>query len=45
MNSPERFSNLIQTFFSDYLVTQRDVSLQTVKAYRDTFRLLLNYLS
>ena len=45
MNPPERFSHLIQAFFSDYLVRQRDVSLQTVKAYRDTFRLLLNYLS
>lgn len=45
MNPPERFSHLIQAFFSDYLVKQRDVSLQTVKAYRDTFRLLLNYLS
>jgi site-specific recombinase XerD len=45
MNPPERFANLIQAFFSAYLVKQRDVSLQTVKAYRDTFRLLLNYLS
>ena len=44
MNSAERFARLIQTFFCDYLIKQRDVSLRTVAAYRDTFRLLLNFL-
>jgi site-specific recombinase XerD len=44
MKPTERFAHLIQSYFSIYLVKQRDVSLQTVKAYRDTFRLLLNYL-
>lgn len=44
MNTPERFAHLIQTFFCDYLINQRDVSLRTISAYRDTFRLLLNFL-
>ncbi len=43
MNPPERFANLIQTFFCDYLIKQRDVSMRTVGSYRDTFRLLLNF--
>ena len=45
MNTPERFAHLIQTFFCDYLIKQRDVSLRTVSAYRDTIRLLLNFLN
>jgi site-specific recombinase XerD len=36
---------LVQAFFADYLVRQRRVSPQTVSSYRDTFRLLLQYLS
>ena len=44
MNTPERFAELVQTFFCDYLIKQRDLSPRTVSAYRDTFRLLLNFL-
>jgi site-specific recombinase XerC len=33
----------LQSFFTDYLVRQRDASLHTILAYRDTFRLLLAY--
>jgi len=44
MNSAERFARLVQTFFCDYLIKQRDVSLRTVAVYRDTFRFLLNFL-
>jgi integrase/recombinase XerD len=36
---------LIQAFFTDHLVRQRRVSPQTVSSYRDTFRLLVQYLS
>jgi integrase/recombinase XerD len=36
---------LVQAFFADYLVRQRRVSPQTVSSYRDTFRLLVQYLS
>lgn len=34
---------LVQRFFLDHLGEQRAVSAQTVAAYRDTLRLLLNY--
>jgi Phage integrase, N-terminal SAM-like domain len=44
MNTPERFAELVQTFFCDYLIKQRDLSPLTVSAYRDTFRLLLSFL-
>ena len=44
MNTPERFAELVQTFFCDYLIKQRDLSPRTVSAYRDTFRLLLSFL-
>lgn len=32
---------VLEAFFTDYLMTQREVSQHTVTAYRDTFRLLL----
>lgn len=35
----------LQKFFTDRLLTQRQVSPATVAAYRDTFRLLLGYLA
>jgi integrase/recombinase XerD len=44
MNTPERFAELVQSFFCDYLIKQRDLSPRTVSAYRDTFRLLLSFL-
>lgn len=36
---------LLQTFFTDRLMTQRQASPNTIAAYRDTFRLLLSYTS
>ena len=44
INSPERFAQVVQAFFCDYLIQQRDVSPRTVSTYRDTFRLLLSFL-
>jgi integrase/recombinase XerD len=35
---------LLQAFFTDRLVRQRNVSSNTVAAYRDTFRLLLRFV-
>ena len=35
---------LLQIFFTDHLVAQRRLSLQTVASYRDTFRLLLQFV-
>ena len=43
MNAPERFAHLLQAFFCDHLVKQRDLSPRTISVYRDTFRLLLNF--
>jgi site-specific recombinase XerD len=34
---------LLQSFFTDRLLTQRQVSAHTVASYRDTFRLLLRF--
>jgi integrase/recombinase XerD len=35
---------LLQAFFIDYLYGQKRASVQTVESYRDTFRLLLQFL-
>ncbi|MBI3853664.1 MAG: tyrosine-type recombinase/integrase [Verrucomicrobia bacterium] len=43
MTTPE-LTPWLQRFFSEYLSAQRNVSHATITAYRDTFRLLLNYL-
>lgn len=37
------FQTLLQKFFLERLIQQRNVSAQTVAAYRDSFRLLLNF--
>mgnify|MGYP001572775521 FL=1 len=37
------FPSLLQGFFCQRLINQRNVSRQTVASYRDTFRLLLRY--
>ncbi len=38
------FADLVQGFFSNRLVQQRNVSARTVASYRDTFKLLLRFL-
>ena len=38
------FSALLQDFFCQCLINQRNASVCTIAAYRDTFRLLLQYL-
>lgn len=35
---------VLQRYFCEYLVSQRDLSPQTIGSYRDTFRLLLAFL-
>jgi integrase/recombinase XerD len=35
------FAPLLQAFFTDRLMTQRQASPNTVAAYRDTFKLIL----
>lgn len=36
---------LVQSFFSDYLVVQKGLRLHSVRSYRDTMRLLLGFVS
>ncbi len=43
-HSPD-FAMIVQDFFCDRLVNQQNVSPHTVAGYRDSFRLLLNYIS
>jgi integrase/recombinase XerD len=40
---PAEFATLLQRFFAERLLQQQNASPRTVVAYRDTFRLLLNY--
>jgi integrase/recombinase XerD len=44
MTSPSLVGPLLQFFFSEYLIAQRRVSPQTIASYRDTFRLLLQFV-
>ncbi len=41
---PTDFARLLTEFFNNYLQKQRNVSPNTIKSYRDAFRLLLVYL-
>lgn len=41
---PTDFSIYLTRFLSDYLPVQKNVSRNTIKSYRDTFKLLLLYL-
>src|SRR5437763_11278747 len=43
MKAETNFSALVQAFFSDRLLRQRQASPNTVAGYRDTFRLLLRF--
>ena len=41
---PTRFAVLLQSFFAQHLVQQKNVSPKTVTTYRDTFKLFLRYM-
>jgi site-specific recombinase XerD len=43
VNASTGFPGLLQTFFTDRLMHQRQASPHTISSYRDTFRLLLNF--
>jgi integrase/recombinase XerD len=43
LNNPAEFTALIQRFFLERLMHQRNASPRTIEAYRDTFRLLFGY--
>lgn len=44
MSAPIAFAPLVRAFFTDHLLHQKQVSPQTVAAYRDAVRLLLTFL-
>lgn len=39
-----KLAPVLESFFTDYLMTQRQASPHTIASYRDTFKLLLGYL-
>ena len=43
MKIQPNFSALLQAFFTDRLLEQRNASPHTIASYRDTFRLLLEF--
>jgi integrase/recombinase XerD len=43
MNTPLTFSELLQAYFTDYLMRERSFSPHTIGNYRDTFRLLIGF--
>lgn len=45
MNNQHFLSFHIKNFFSEYLQKQRGLSKHTISSYRDTFKILLNFLS
>ena len=44
MSGPDAFSSLVQRYFTQHLSQHKQVSPRTLTAYRDTFRLLFNFL-
>ena len=40
---PTDFATYLTQFLSDYLPGQKNVSPNTIRSYRDTFKLLLQY--
>jgi site-specific recombinase XerD len=43
MNAETNLPSLLRAFFEDYLAGQRDVSTNTIHAYRDSIKLLLSF--
>ncbi len=39
------FAEYLESFFTDYLAAEQGVSKHTVRSYRDTFVLLIDYMS
>jgi site-specific recombinase XerC len=45
MKATPSFATLLQRFFTERLMQQRQASPHTISSYRDTFRLLLKFTS
>jgi integrase/recombinase XerD len=44
MKTPPRFAAMLESFFTERLMRQRQASPHTIASYRDTFRLLLEFV-
>ena len=44
MSTPTRFAALLERFFTQRLMQQRQASPHTICSYRDTFRQFLKYI-
>ena len=44
MNKPTDFARSLADYFTNYMAGQRNLSVNTIRSYRDTFCLLLTYL-
>lgn len=44
ISTPPSFATLLQDFFGQWLLSQRNASPSTIASYRDTFRLLLRHV-
>jgi len=45
MSADTNLPTLLRAFFEDYLAAQRDVSTNTIHAYRDSIKLLLSFVA
>jgi site-specific recombinase XerD len=43
LDKPSQFASLVERFFVDRLMSQKDASPRTVESYRDTFRMIFRY--
>ncbi len=43
LDKPSQFAALVERFFVDRLMSQKDASPRTVESYRDTFRMIFRY--
>jgi integrase/recombinase XerC len=45
MSKADPFPNLMRAFFYEWLVKQRNASVDTVRSYRETWRLFLRFVA
>src|SRR5258708_39765090 len=43
LDQPAQFASLVERFFVDRLMSQKNASPRTVESYRDTFRMIFRY--
>jgi integrase/recombinase XerD len=43
LDQPAQFASLVEQFFVDRLMSQKNASPRTIESYRDTFRMIFRY--